>query len=140
MNSRRIRKWSLVVVVLLVVAYIAQVVAFEVRLGVNQPENQSTIVIATYDEQGTRTERVVRLVEVEGDAYIAANHWPRAWYQQTLANPRIEVDFGDGFEPYTAVALEGEEDAMIREIYTVGFNFKFRTGFPPRYFMRLDPR
>ena len=60
MNSRRIRKWSLVVVVLLVVAYIAQVVAFEVRLGVNQPENQSTIVIATYDEQGTRTERVVR--------------------------------------------------------------------------------
>jgi len=140
MNSKRIRKWSLIVVALLVVAYIAQVVAFEVRLGVNQPENQSTIVIATYDEQGTRTERVVRLVEVEGDAYIAANHWPRAWYQQALANPEVEVDFGDGFEPYTAVALEGEDDAMIREIYTVGFNFKFRTGFPPRYFMRLDPR
>lgn len=140
MNSKKIRKWSLIVVVLLVVAYVAQVVAFEVRLGVNQPENQSTIVIATYDEQGTRAERVVRLVEVDGDAYIAANHWPRAWYQQALANPRVEVDFGGGFEPYTAVALEGEEDAMIREIYTVGFNFKFRTGFPPRYFMRLDPR
>ena len=140
MNSKKVRKWSLIVVALLVVAYIAQVVAFEVRLGVNQPENQSTIVIATNDEQGTRTERVVRLVEVEGDAYIAANHWPRAWYQQALANPQIEVDFGDGFEPYTAVALEGEDDAMIREIYTVGFNFKFRTGFPPRYFMRLDPR
>ncbi len=140
MSNARIRKWSLIVVALLIIAYIGQVVAFEVRLGVNQPENQSTIVIATYNDAGDRAERVVRLVEVEGEAYIAANHWPRAWYQQALDNPQIEVDFGSGFEPYTAVALEGEEDAMIRSIYTVGFGFKFRTGFPPRYFMRLDPR
>jgi len=138
MEGRKIRKWSLIVVALLLIAYIAQVVAFEVRLGVNQPENQSTIVIATFNDQGERNERVVRLVEIDQKAYIAANHWPRAWYQQALANPNIEVDFGDGFEPYTAVALTGDEDAMVRGIYTVGFSFKFRTGFPPRYFMRLD--
>lgn len=140
MNVARVRNWSLIVVAVLVLAYIAQVVAFEVRLGVNQPENQSTIVIATYDAEGERSERVVRLVEIDGKPYIAANHWPRAWYQQALANPAIEVDFGDGFAPYTAVSLQGEEDAMVRQIYTVDFNFKFRTGFPPRYFMRLDPR
>ena len=140
MNTARIRKWSLIAVGLLVVAYIGQVIAFEVRLGVNQPENQSTIVIATYDNDAVRKERVVRLVEIEGKPYVAANHWPRAWYHQALANPDIEVDFGNGFEPYTAVAMEGEEDAMVRGIYTVNFNFKFRTGFPPRYFLRLDPR
>ena len=140
MNTAKIRKWGFIVVALLILAYIGQVIAFEVRLGVNQPENQSTIVIATYNAEGERSERVVRLVEIDGKPYIAANHWPRAWYHQALANPAIEVDFGDGFLPYTAVALEGEEDAMVRQIYTVNFNFKFRTGFPPRYFMRLDPR
>jgi hypothetical protein len=140
MNAAKVRKWSLIGVAVLLVIYIGQVVAFEVRLGVNQPENQSTIVIATYNSAGERSERVLRLVEVDGEAYVAANHWPRAWYQQALENPQIEVDFGDGFEPYTAVALEGEDDARIRAIYTVGFGFKFRTGFPPRYFLRLDPR
>lgn len=140
MDKKKIGKWSLIAILLLLLAYIAQVIAFEVRLGVNQPENQSTIVIATFDDDGARHERVVRLVEIDGEAFIAANHWPRAWYHQALDNPQIEVDFGDGFAPYTAVPLEGAEDARVRGIYTVGFEFKFRTGFPPRYFMRLDPR
>lgn len=140
MSGKKIGKWTGIIVGVLFLAYVAQVVAFEVRLGVNQPENQSTIVIATFNAEGERAERVVRLVEIEGEDYIAANHWPRAWYHQALENPQIEVDYGNGFEPYTAVALEGEEEEMVRNTYTVGFEFKFRTGFPPRYFMRLDPR
>lgn len=124
----------------LLLAYVLQVVAFEVRLGVNQPENQSTIVIATFDDDGNRSERVVRLVEIDGNAYVAANHWPRAWYHEALENPQIEVQMDDSFEPYTAVPLEGAEEAMLRENYSVGFGFRFRTGFPPRYFMRLDPQ
>jgi pyridoxine/pyridoxamine 5'-phosphate oxidase len=135
-----VRKWSIIVVGVLLLAYVLQVVAFEVRLGVNQPENQSTIVIATFDEDGNRSERVVRLVEIDGNAYVAANHWPRAWYHEALENPQIEVQMDDNFEPYTAVPLEGAEEAMLQENYSVGFGFRFRTGFPPRYFMRLDPR
>jgi len=46
----------------------------------------------------------------------------------------------DSFEPYEAVNVVGEEDAYVREIYSFGFNFRFRTGFPPRYFLRLEPR
>lgn len=134
------RKWSIIAVCVLLLAYVLQVVAFEVRLGVNQPENQSTIVIATFDDDGDRSERVVRLVEIDGNAYVAANHWPRAWYHEALENPQIEVQMDDSFEPYTAVPLEGAEEAMLRENYSVGFGFRFRTGFPPRYFMRLDPQ
>ncbi|GAB5501135.1 MAG: hypothetical protein PsegKO_34460 [Pseudohongiellaceae bacterium] len=134
------RKWSIIAVCVLLLAYVLQVVAFEVRLGVNQPENQSTIVIATFDDDGNRSERVVRLVEIDGNAYVAANHWPRAWYHEALENPQIEVQMDDSFEPYTAVPLEGAEEAMLRENYSVGFGFRFRTGFPPRYFMRLDPQ
>lgn len=140
MNAGKIKKWSAIVVGLLLLAYVLQVVAFEVRLGVNQPENQSTIVIATFDADGERSERVVRLVEIDDNAYVAANHWPRAWYHEALDNPQIEVQMEDSFAPYTAVPLSGAEEAMVRENYSVSFAFRFRTGFPPRYFMRLDPR
>jgi len=139
MQSGKLKKWGLIVGVLLVLAYVGQVIVFEARLGVNQPQNQSTIVIATFDDDGSRSERVVRLVEIDGKAYIAANHWPRAWYRQALDNPAIEVMMEDRFEPYLAVPLQGAEEERVRSIYTVNFAFKFRTGFPPRYFLRLDP-
>ena len=139
MEQNKIKKWTVIAVALLALAYVAQVVLFEARLGYNQPENQSTIVVATFDEEQNRHERVVRLVEVDGNAYVAANHWPRAWYRQALENPRIEVRMDDQFEPYVAVPLEGTEEERIRNIYTVNFEFRFRTGFPPRYFLRLDP-
>ena len=139
MNNNKLGKWAVIVVVLLALAYVLQVVIFEARLGYNQPQNQSTIVIATFDDEQSRHERVVRLVEIDGTAYIAANHWPRAWYHQALENPNVEVKMEDEFEPYIAVPLEGAEEERVRGIYTVGFEFRFRTGFPPRYFMRLDP-
>ena len=139
MNRKRIGKWVGIVVGVLLLIYIAQVVIFEVRLGVNQPQNQSTIVIATFDEDGNRHERVLRLVEIDGNAYVAANHWPRAWYHQALENPRVEVQMDDEFEPYIAVPLQGAEEEMLEEEYAVSFEFRFRTGFPPRYFLRLDP-
>lgn len=140
MNAAKVRKWAAIALGVLLLAYVLQVLAFEVRLGVNQPQNQSTIVIATFDSEGKRSERVLRLEENDGKAYVAANHWPRAWYHEALANPRVEVKMDDEFAPYTAVPLEGEEEAMVRQIYSVNFAFRFRTGFPPRYFLRLDPQ
>jgi len=140
MKINRAGKWTLIVVATLFLVYVLQVVAFEARLGYNQPQNQSSIVIATFNENQSRHERVLRLVEIDGNAYVAANHWPRAWYHQALENPRVEVMMDDEFEPYTAVPLEGAEEQRVREIYSVDFQFRFRTGFPPRYFLRLDPR
>jgi len=46
----------------------------------------------------------------------------------------------DNFEIYLAVPLEGAEEERVREMYSFGFNFRFRTGFPPRYVLRLDSR
>lgn len=139
MNKKRIGMWGGIAATVLLLIYVGQVVLFELRLGINQPENRSTIVIATFDEEGNRHERVLRLVEIDGNAYVAANHWPRAWYHQALENPEVEVQMEDGFEPYVAVPLEGAEEEMLREEYDVSFDFRFRTGFPPRYFLRLDP-
>lgn len=139
MKINKLGKWLLIGIGGLFLIYVGSVVYFEARLGYLQPQGGSSIVIATFDD-GERHERVVRLTKIDGDNYIAAQHWPRAWYRQALRNPQIEVKMDNAFEPYVAVPLEGEELAKVKSIYTMGFNFRFRTGFPPRRFLRLDPR
>ena len=121
----------------LFVIYAGYVAYAEARLGYLQPQGGSTIVIATFDD-GARHERVVRLTKIDGDNYIAAQHWPRAWYRQALTTPAIEVKMDDTFEPYLAVVPEGAELAKVKENYQMPLGFRFRTGFPPRRFLRLD--
>lgn len=135
-------KWSLIALAALFLAYVAWVVEFEYSLGTNQPMGGNSIVIATYNDDDQRHERVLSLRKVDGNDYVAANHWPRAWYQQALDNPNVEVKMAGSaeFEPYLAVPLAGEEDALLREEYALSFRARAQMGFPPRYFMRLDPR
>tara|TARA_R110002073_G_scaffold330373_2_gene514060 strand:+ start:214 stop:642 length:429 start_codon:yes stop_codon:yes gene_type:complete len=140
--KNNIVKWSLVGLGGLFLAYVASIVWFEAQLGMNQPQGSTSLVIATFNDDRERHERVLRLEQIGGENYIAANHWPRSWYSQALNNPNVEVKMpgSDSFEPYLAIPLQGDEEDRVREIYDFGFGFRFRTGFPPRYFLRLDPR
>jgi hypothetical protein len=140
MNKRKIRNLILLCLAGVVLAYVAMVAWNEYQLGTRQPQGGFTIVIATFDKDNNRHERVVRLTRLDGENYIAAQHWPRAWYRQALANPEIEVKFEESFEPYLAVSPEGAELERVKVGYPMSFGFKFRTGFPPRRFLRLDPR
>ena len=142
MKNNKILKWSLIGLGVLFLAYVGSIVWFEAQLGMNQPQGSTSLVIATFNDDNERHERVLRLEQIEGENYIAANHWPRSWYRQALNNPNVEVKMpgSDEFETYLATPLEGAEEERIREIYAFGFEFRFRTGFPPRYFLRLDPR
>ena len=56
-----------------------------------QPENigGSTIVITTVDAEGNSHERVLSPIEDDGTLFVAANHWPRAWYRRALANAHL---------------------------------------------------
>lgn len=139
-KNNKIVKWSLITGGVLFLAYVGSIVWFEVRLGINQPRGSTSLVLATFNEDNERHERVLRLEQIDGNNYIAVNHWPRRWYRQALANPEVEVDMPgqEGFASYTAVPLEGAELARVSEIYSFGFEFRFRTGFPPRRFLRLD--
>jgi len=142
MKNNKIVKWSLAGLGVIFLAYVGSIVWFEAQLGMNQPQGSTSIVIATFNEDNERHDRVVRLERIDGQNYIAANHWPRAWYKQALDNPNVEVKMpgNDSFASYLSVPREGAEEERIREIYSFGFEFRFRTGFPPRYFLRLDPR
>ena len=74
------------IIAILVLVYAGLVVAFESLLGYYQPSSQGTIVITTTDADGETHDRVVSRLDSDGQLYVAANHWPRAWYNQALAN------------------------------------------------------
>ena len=128
-------------IIALLLVYAGSVVYFEARLGYLQPQGSTSLVLATFSSNDERHERVLRLQTVDGKHYIAVNHWPRRWYRFAIRNPNVEVKMPgeENFIPYRAVPLEGEELAYVSELYSVGLNFRFRTGFPPRRFLRLDP-
>lgn len=128
------------VVVLLFLIYAGIVVAFESLLGFFQPAGQSTLVITTMDEDGTQHDRVLARLESNGQLFVAANHWPRAWYRRALENPNVLVTLDGGEGAYLAVAATDEEHDRVDGEHGLGPAFRLLTGFPPRYFVRLDPR
>ncbi len=120
--------------------YVAIVVAFEFLLGYFQPAGQGTLVITTTDDDGTTNDRVLASLESNGQLYVAANHWPRAWYKQALENPSVQVTVDGEKRAYLAVPATDEEHDRVNSENSTGMVFRMLTGFPPRYFVRLDPR
>jgi len=128
------------VAAIVVLVYVGIVVAFESLIGTLQPTAGSTLVITTFDGDGTPHDRVVSRLESDGRLYVAANHWPRAWYERALRNPDVQVTL-DGIEgDYRAVPVTGAEHERVRNENGLGVFFRILTGFPPRHFVRLDPR
>lgn len=128
------------IIAILALVYVGIVATFESLLGYFQPQGQSTLVITTVDDDGSLHDRVVSRLDSGGDLYVAANHWPRAWYHRALDNPQVKVDLGEGKEPYLAVPVSGEEHERVDNEHGLGVVFRILTGFPPRYFLRLEPR
>ena len=123
----------------LLLVYVGIVVAFESMIGYFQPANQNTLVITTSDEDGVARDRVLARLESNGEIYVAANHWPRAWYKQALQNPNVKITYGGKEAAYLASPVVGEEHDRVQNDNNTGLGFRFLTGFPPRYFVRLDP-
>ena len=127
------------IAVIAVVAYVGLVVAFESLIGIFQPAGESTLVITTVDADGAAHDRVVSRLESEGRLYVAANHWPRAWYERALENPAVRVTQAGRTSTHHAVAVSGAEHDAVDAAHPLPLPFRFLTGFPPRLFLRLDP-
>ena len=78
-------------------------------------------------------------LESNGQLYVAANHWPRAWYHRALENPNVQVTLDGEKGNYRAVPVTDEEDDRVDGEHGLGIVFRILTGFPPRYLVRLDP-
>jgi len=130
---------ALKIVAVLVVIYAGIVAAFESMIGYRQPKHESAIVITTFDADGTAHDRVVSRLDTDGRMYVAANHWPRAWYRRALANPQVQASIDGEKKTFRAVPVEGAEFERVDGEHARGTVFLFLTGFPPRRLVRLDP-
>lgn len=79
-------------------------------------------------------------VESAGQLYVSANHWPRAWYERAVENPEVEIAHEGATTARRAVPVNGAERARIARDYRLPLAVRFLSGFPPRAFLRLDPR
>ena len=120
-------------------AYVALVVVLESALGLLQPEFGDNIVITTTDSAGVASNRVLGRDFSGGRLYASANHWPRAWYNEALENPRVRVKMDGVTEDYIAVPVDEEEHARVSRDIGNGIGFKIMVGFAPQRFLRLDP-
>lgn len=128
------------IVLILALVYVGIVVAFESLIGYFQPTDANTLVISTTGPDGAAHDRVVSRLDSDGRLYVAANHWPRAWYRQALENPQVEVVRGEGERaPYRAVPVTEAERQRLFDEHALPLVVKVLTGFPPRRFLRLEP-
>ena len=107
-----------------------------------QPENigAETIVITTVDVDGEAHERVLSPIDYDGRLFVAANHWPRAWYNRALQNPDVSVTRNSETTDYRAVPVSDEERQRLLDEPGFPLIAYVFTGFAPRRFLGLDPR
>jgi F420H(2)-dependent quinone reductase len=107
-----------------------------------QPENLGgeTIVLSTTGSDGKSYERVLSPIDDDGQLFVAANHWPRAWYHRALENPEVRVTRGGESIDYRAVPVNEQERERLLDESGFPLVLYVFTGFAPRQFLRLDPR
>lgn len=134
---------TLKILLALAVVYVAIVVVFETWLGYAQPQGEENLVITVTEDDGSKTQRVLSLFQSNGELYLAANHWPRAWFRQVLKNPDIHIEFGgeraDQSGNFTAIPVDGADHDRVLNDNRIGFVGRFLMGFPPREFVRIEP-
>ena len=120
--------------------YVGIVVLFESLIGYFQPTSEATLSLTVYEQSGEPHVRVLSRIEHSDNLYVAVNHWPRSWFSSLQKNPNIRVAFGERDFAGTAVVVDDPaEYARIDADRSLPFWFRLLTGFPPRYFVRLEP-
>ncbi len=121
-------------------AYAGFVVAFESITGYLQSQPEGTLVFTTTAADGTSSDRVLAHLESDGQLYVSAHHWPRAWYNRALKNPKVQVTVDGEKKNYLAVPVTGEEHVRVVADNRIGIRYRILMGFAPRSLLRLDPR
>ncbi|HEY6599578.1 MAG TPA: nitroreductase/quinone reductase family protein [Pseudomonadales bacterium] len=136
------------VLVIVAAVYVGIVVAFEVlvtTMGQRQADqgvgpDENWLVLTTTGADGGAVDTVIAGVEVADALYVSANHWPRGWYRRALERPDVEIVRRGTKALYRAVPVDGDERARAIAGYRLPWIIRLLSGFPPRSFLRMDPR
>lgn len=127
------------ILAIVLLAYVAIVAVFESLLGYFQPQAEGTLVLTTFDADGSGEARVLSGLDSGEVLYVAVNHWPRAWYRRALANPAVQVARDGETRDYLAVEVTGDEYDRLQAEHPLPTVARFLMGFAPRRILRLDP-
>ena len=117
------------ILVIVALVYVGIVATFESLLGYFQPADAQTMVITTYDSDGQGADRVVARLESNGALYVAANHWPRAWFNDALENDEVDITFDGETQPYRAVLLEGVDHDAVNAQHALPLAFRIPVSY-----------
>ena len=121
-------------------SYVALVVSLESFVGLVQFEARKSLEIITRNEDDEDRSRMVFRFEHDGRIYASAHHWPRRWYEDAVAQGRIDAVIDGTRATYRSVAIEDpREFERLEAAFPLPLVFRFLTGLPPRSFLRLDP-
>ncbi len=129
----------------LVGIYIALGLILDGAIGHFQPTGGNTAVLRTFDDVGKPHDRVLGLLNDEGQLWVESGHWFRGWYHRAVANPNVELIQGDQVTPYRAVPVDTEEAvATVTRLMGKGTSNRYWVGrllllFAPIKPVRLDP-
>ncbi len=121
-------------------AYAGFVAVFESVTGYLQRETENTLILTTTAADGASIDRVLAHLESDGQLYVSAHHWPRAWYNRALENPEVQVTVDGEKKNYLAVPVTSEEHDRVDADNRIGIQYRILMGFARRSLLRLDPR
>ena len=128
------------VAAIMLAVYIGIIAAAGAYVAYFQPNMPGVLVLTTVDTEGKVYDRLLGRFEVDGAYYLTANSWPRRWYNYAITEPNVEVTVDGKRIPFTAVRVEGAEHQRLVEEYPMPLWMRILAGFPPRRFLRLEPR
>ena len=97
--------------------YAGIVVVFELMIVATGPLQITDIgvpvlVLTTTSGDGTPIDRVLGRIDSNDQLFVSANHWPRAWLDRALENPRMQRPRFDKHPPEDSSKPPVERGAM----------------------------
>lgn len=134
------------IIAIIGVVYVALALILDSAIGYFQPEGgDRTAVLRTFDAAGEPYDRVLLLLNDDGQLWVESGHWFRGWYRRALANPNVELVRDGQAAPYVAVPVNTPETVdKVTRLMGKGSDFRYWVGrtilmFAPIKPLRLDP-
>lgn len=89
--------------------YIAIGLLFDALVGYYQPQNETTLVIQTRDDQGLLIDTVLTARDHEDELWVESGHWFRGWFRRLLKNPEVYIIRNGKRTAYRAEYVDTEE-------------------------------